>query len=93
MLIQNSKPKIQNPVCANCGIPIRWQPTVVDGKAYCCLGCAEGGPCECDYDHLPMPGDRVSMVVWREQFVHSVSGNESVWIYKSVQVTRSDKDE
>jgi len=41
------------PLCANCGIVIRWQPTTVHGRAYCCAGCALGGPCECDYDHLP----------------------------------------
>lgn len=45
-------------VCENCKIVIHWQPTIVDGKAYCCLGCAEGGPCSCDYDNLPLP-DRV----------------------------------
>jgi hypothetical protein len=54
-------------VCLNCGIPIRWQPTVIDGKVYCCLGCAAGGPCECDYDHLPMPSDRVSIVLRHTQ--------------------------
>ncbi len=44
-------------VCDNCGIAIRWQPTIVAGKMYCCLGCAHGGPCECDYDNLPPAGD------------------------------------
>ena len=43
----------QYPVCATCGIVILWQPTVIDGQTYCCLGCAQGGPCECDYDNLP----------------------------------------
>ncbi len=42
--------------CANCGIVIHWQPTLVDDKTYCCPGCAEGGPCACDYDNLPQPG-------------------------------------
>jgi hypothetical protein len=42
--------------CINCGIVIRWQPTLVEGRTYCCLGCAQGGPCECDYDNLPQPG-------------------------------------
>jgi hypothetical protein len=46
----------QQVVCANCGIVIRWQRTIVDGKSYCCWGCAQGGPCECDYDNLPPPG-------------------------------------
>lgn len=48
--------------CANCGIPIHWEPTLVDGLAYCCVGCAAGGPCTCDYGHLPQPGDFVSLV-------------------------------
>lgn len=39
--------------CTNCGIVIHWQPTIVDGRPFCCLGCARGGPCECDYDNLP----------------------------------------
>jgi hypothetical protein len=42
--------------CANCGIVIDWQPTVVAGNSYCCLGCARGGPCDCDYENLPQPG-------------------------------------
>jgi hypothetical protein len=53
----------QQTVCTNCGIVIRWLPTVVDGKPYCCLGCAQGGPCECDYDNLPEPGDAKAMVL------------------------------
>jgi hypothetical protein len=53
----------ETPVCANCGILIRWLPTVVDGKTYCCLGCARGGPCECDYHHLPHHTDRAHIVV------------------------------
>lgn len=36
--------------CANCGLEIAWEPVVVDGKAYCCGGCAQGGPCYCSYD-------------------------------------------
>jgi len=44
-------------ICANCGIRIVWQPTIVDGSAYCCLGCAMGGPCTCDYSNLPSLGE------------------------------------
>jgi len=42
---------MQRPVlhCANCDIEILWPPTIVQGKAYCCTGCAAGGPCNCDY--------------------------------------------
>jgi hypothetical protein len=35
--------------CANCDIEILWTPTIVQRKAYCCTGCAAGGPCNCDY--------------------------------------------
>jgi hypothetical protein len=35
--------------CANCDIDILWQPTVAQGKTFCCTGCAAGGPCSCDY--------------------------------------------
>ena len=35
--------------CANCDIDILWPPTLVQGKTYCCTGCAAGGPCNCDY--------------------------------------------
>lgn len=35
--------------CANCDIDILWPPVVVQGKTYCCIGCAAGGPCNCDY--------------------------------------------
>jgi hypothetical protein len=46
----------QKVFCANCGIVVYWQPTIVAGKSYCCLGCAQGGPCDCDYENLPQPG-------------------------------------
>ena len=48
-------------VCANCGIEFNWQPTIVDGMAYCCLGCSQGGPCTCDYSRLPQPGDPTTL--------------------------------
>jgi len=35
--------------CANCDIAILWPPIVVQEKTYCCIGCAAGGPCNCDY--------------------------------------------
>src|SRR2546423_15425139 len=42
--------RVQQPLrCANCDIEILWPPTVVQGKTYCCSGCAVGGPCNCDY--------------------------------------------
>jgi len=51
--------------CANCGIEIRWQPTIVDGKVYCCLGCSQGGPCTCDYSNLPQPNDATAITPFR----------------------------
>jgi hypothetical protein len=50
--------------CTCCGITIRWQPTIIDGNIYCCLGCAQGGPCECDYDQLP-ENDQIRPMVLR----------------------------
>lgn len=35
--------------CANCDIEILWTPTIARETAYCCTGCAAGGPCNCDY--------------------------------------------
>ena len=35
--------------CANCDIEILWTPTIARAVAYCCTGCAAGGPCNCDY--------------------------------------------
>lgn len=35
--------------CENCDIDILWPPVIVEGVAYCCTGCAAGGPCCCDY--------------------------------------------
>ena len=52
---KNSEHLHRNPMqpqavrCANCDIDILWPPTVVQGKTYCCTGCAAGGPCNCDY--------------------------------------------
>ncbi len=46
---KNMRHAHQAPHCANCDIEILWPPTVVQGKTYCCTGCAAGGPCNCDY--------------------------------------------
>jgi hypothetical protein len=48
-------------ICANCGFEFNWQPTIVDGVVYCCIGCSEGGPCTCDYGNLPQPDDRTAL--------------------------------
>jgi hypothetical protein len=53
----------QEPICANCGISIEWQATIVDGIIYCCMGCAHGGPCECDYDNLPQEEDTKAVML------------------------------
>ena len=55
------------PKCANCGIPIRWLPTRVGEALYCCVGCAAGGPCECDYARLPRP-DQAAPLVRRARY-------------------------
>ena len=52
------------PRCANCGLEIVWEPIRVNGEAYCCSGCAQGGPCCCSYDPpegaLPLPAAQTS---------------------------------
>jgi hypothetical protein len=49
--------------CANCGIQFDWQPTIIDGITYCCLGCSRGGPCNCDYSRLPHSADKAALVL------------------------------
>ncbi len=39
-----------------------WRPTIIDGAAYCCLGCSRGGPCTCDYSRLPHNADKAALV-------------------------------
>lgn len=36
--------------CASCDIELEGETLVVDGTAYCCAGCAQGGPCVCTYE-------------------------------------------
>jgi len=55
------------PMCENCGIAIRWQATIVAGKVYCCPGCSQGGPCECDYDNLPQASRAGAMTLRRAE--------------------------
>ena len=49
--LHGSKDKMQGQIlrCANCDIEILWTPTIARDVAYCCTGCAAGGPCNCDY--------------------------------------------
>lgn len=39
--------------CAGCEIEVAWPPVLHEGRAYCCCGCAHGGPCCCSYDEVP----------------------------------------
>ncbi len=48
-------------ICRNCGIEMDWQPVIVDRQPYCCLGCAQGGPCQCDYNRLPSPAIQATL--------------------------------
>ena len=36
--------------CASCDIELSGQPVTANGRRYCCLGCADGGPCVCTYE-------------------------------------------
>ena len=40
-------------LCAGCELDVAWPPLERDGQAYCCAGCAAGGPCCCSYDDAP----------------------------------------
>ncbi len=64
------------PQCANCQITIHWLPTVVDGRFYCCFGCADGGPCTCDYSHLPVASERSAMVLHHSQYIIFIEQTE-----------------
>ena len=48
----NSQPP-EAPRCFNCEIEFAW-PAVSDarGASYCCIGCAQGGPCTCGYEEV-----------------------------------------
>ena len=37
--------------CANCEELIAGTPYQADGEAFCCVGCALGGPCQCTYSN------------------------------------------
>ncbi|HET9682161.1 MAG TPA: hypothetical protein VFP19_08990 [Candidatus Limnocylindrales bacterium] len=50
--------------CASCDTLLTGRPVYHMDETYCCLGCAEGGPCMCSYeedlasdgvDHLGLP--------------------------------------
>lgn len=49
--------------CATCGIAIKWRPTIIKKELFCCVGCACGGPCTCDYEHLPAIDHQAVMIV------------------------------
>ena len=36
--------------CASCEIPLSDRPVLRMDEAYCCIGCAQGGPCICTYE-------------------------------------------
>lgn len=50
---------LQPLICATCEIAIAGSPTYHDGVAFCCAGCAAGGPCICSYDDEAAPDPRV----------------------------------
>src|SRR4051794_1886327 len=45
-----SADQCQTPVCATCELEVPWTPVRRVDKAFCCTGCAVGGPCTCSYD-------------------------------------------
>jgi len=43
--------------CANCEEIITGAPYQADGEAFCCVGCALGGPCQCTYTSTDTSSD------------------------------------
>src|SRR5438046_2977456 len=39
-------------ICATCELEVPWTPVRRGARAYCCEGCAVGGPCSCSYDDI-----------------------------------------
>ena len=42
----------QQPRCSSCDIELPGGAPTIHGEAFCCRGCAAGGPCVCTYDEL-----------------------------------------
>ncbi|MFZ2361300.1 MAG: hypothetical protein WA040_18305 [Anaerolineae bacterium] len=42
-------------VCDGCGVEIAWAAFVLGDKTFCCVDCAEGRDCECDYPPQESP--------------------------------------
>lgn len=53
--------------CANCQITIHWIPALVKGQPYCCPGCADGGPCTCDYSRLARTGESYAIELYHSR--------------------------
>jgi chaperonin GroES len=51
-LISYAQPVTRPHRCANCAIEFAWIPVRAQDQEYCCAGCADGGPCACDYGAL-----------------------------------------
>ena len=68
-------------ICANCGFEFNWQPTIVDGAVYCCIGCSQGGPCTCDYGNLPQPDDRTALasIPQNDEKKRSIKHEQDCW--------------
>lgn len=47
--------------CATCEMPVQGPVTRHDGEAFCCAGCAAGGPCVCSYDGADRPTVRTCL--------------------------------
>jgi hypothetical protein len=63
--------RLQPLTCATCEITIAGAPIYHDGAAFCCAGCAAGGPCICSYDDEPAADSRVRHCRDLEGLLHS----------------------
>ena len=41
---------LRHDTCASCEIPLLGWPLYRSNEAFCCVGCADGGPCMCTYE-------------------------------------------
>jgi len=73
--------------CANCGIRITWPAITSDGKAYCCLGCALGGPCYCSYDYGGKEGPmKMVMAIVQDDDVKEVIDDLTAVGYRATKI-------
>ena len=47
-------------ICDRCGMSYDWPGVEINGRVYCCAGCASGGPCTCDRTAVVEAGEALA---------------------------------